>query len=56
MDNFANASFAPDLIAVMQDALEGAVSTLPHPILMSPVKHTAHGFPSPRRLIVKFLH
>ena len=25
-------------------------------ILMSPVKHTAHGFPSPRGLIVKFLH
>ena len=27
-----------------------------HPILMSPVKYTAHGFPSPRGLIVKFLH
>jgi ABC-type oligopeptide transport system ATPase subunit len=27
-----------------------------HPYLMSPVKRTAHGFPSPRGLIVKFLH
>jgi hypothetical protein len=34
----------------------GAGARPDHPILMSPVKHTAHGFPSPRRLIVKFLH
>ncbi|MET4608217.1 hypothetical protein ABIB90_007723, partial [Bradyrhizobium sp. JR4.1] len=26
-----------------------------HSVLMSPVKHTAHGFSSPRGLIVKFL-
>jgi hypothetical protein len=32
MDNFANASFPPELIGVMQDALEGAVATLPHPV------------------------
>jgi len=32
MDNFANASFPPDLISVMQSALEGAVATLPHPV------------------------
>ena len=38
MDNFANASFAPALIAVMRDALEGAVSTLPHPVSSSHVK------------------
>jgi len=38
MDNFANASFAPDLIAVMQNALEGAVSTLPHPVSSSHIK------------------
>jgi hypothetical protein len=38
MDNFANASFAPALIAVMQDALKGAVSTLPHPVSSSHVK------------------
>jgi hypothetical protein len=30
MDNFANASFAPDLIVVMENALESAVSTLAH--------------------------
>jgi hypothetical protein len=32
MDNFANASFHPDLVKVMLNALEGAVSTLPHPV------------------------
>jgi hypothetical protein len=32
MDNFANASFPPDLISVMQRALEDAISTLPHPV------------------------
>jgi hypothetical protein len=41
MDNFANASFAPDLIAVMQNALEGAVSTLPHPVSSSHIKSIA---------------
>jgi hypothetical protein len=41
MDNFANASFAPDLIAVMQDALKGAVSTLPHPVSSSHIKSIA---------------
>jgi len=41
MDNFANASFAPDLIAVMQNALEGAVSTLPHPVSSSYIKSIA---------------
>jgi hypothetical protein len=32
MDNFANASFHPDLVKVMLNALESAVSTLPHPV------------------------
>jgi hypothetical protein len=32
MDNFANASFHPDLVKVMRNALESAVSTLPHPV------------------------
>jgi hypothetical protein len=41
MVNFANASFAPDLIAAMQNALEGAVSTLPHPVSSSHVKSIA---------------
>jgi hypothetical protein len=41
VDNFANASFAPDLIAVMQSALEGAVSTLPHPVSSSHIKSIA---------------
>ena len=41
MDNFANASFAPDLIAAMQKALEGAVSTLPHPVSSGHIKSIA---------------
>jgi hypothetical protein len=32
MDNFANAAFDPDLVKVMQCALERAVATLPHPV------------------------
>ena len=41
MENFANASFHPDLIKVMQRALEGAVSTLPHPVNSNHVKSIA---------------
>jgi hypothetical protein len=41
MDDFANASFAPDLIAVMKNALEGAVSTLPHPVSSGHIKSIA---------------
>jgi hypothetical protein len=41
MDNFANASFSPDLIVVMQTALEGAVSTLPHPVSSNHIKSIA---------------
>jgi hypothetical protein len=41
MDDFANASFAPELIAVMQSALEGAVSTLPHPVSSGHIKSIA---------------
>jgi hypothetical protein len=32
MKDFSNASFSPDLIRAMDEALEGAVATLPHPI------------------------
>jgi hypothetical protein len=32
MKDFSNASFSPDLIRAMDQALEGAVSTLPHPV------------------------
>jgi hypothetical protein len=41
MDHFANASFAPDLIEAMQDALERAVSTLPHPVSSNHIKSIA---------------
>lgn len=36
MQNFANAAFPPDMIAVMTSALHAAVATLPEPI------HSAH--------------
>ena len=32
MDDFANASFQPDLVALMDAALASAVSKLPHPV------------------------
>jgi hypothetical protein len=32
MKDFSNASFSPDLIKAMEEALEGAVATLPHPV------------------------
>ena len=32
MKDFANASFPPDTIKVMQRALDSAVATLPHPV------------------------
>jgi hypothetical protein len=41
MDNFANASFPPELISTMQQALEGAVATLPHPVDSNHVRSIA---------------
>jgi hypothetical protein len=41
VDNFANASFSPDLIAIMRNALDGAISTLPHPVSSSNVQSLA---------------
>ena len=32
MKDFSNASFSPDLIAAMDEALQGAVATLPDPM------------------------
>jgi len=32
MKDFSNAAFSPDLIKIMQQALDGAVDTLPHPV------------------------
>ena len=32
MKDFSNASFSPDLIEAMDQALEGAVATLPDPV------------------------
>jgi hypothetical protein len=36
MKDFSNASFPPEMIAVMKQALDGAVATLPDPV------NTAH--------------
>lgn len=41
MDNFANASFPPELIAVMRDALDDAVATLPDPVSSQHVRSLA---------------
>jgi hypothetical protein len=32
MKDFANAAFAPDQIKAMEEALQGAVATLPEPV------------------------
>jgi hypothetical protein len=41
MKDFSNAAFPPDMIAVMQQALDGAVATLPDPVNSSHVKSIA---------------
>jgi hypothetical protein len=41
MKDFSNASFSPDLIEVMDKALEQAVATLPHPVSSMRVQHVA---------------
>jgi hypothetical protein len=39
--DFSNAAFPPDMISVMQKALDGAVATLPHPVNSSHVQSIA---------------
>ncbi len=41
MKDFSNASFSPDLIAAMDQALEGAVATLPEPVSLMRVQNIA---------------
>lgn len=41
MKDFSNAAFPPEMIAVMKKALDGAVSTLPHPVNTSHVQSIA---------------
>ena len=41
MKDFSNASFSPDLIRTMEEALEAAVATLPHPVSSMRVQNIA---------------
>jgi hypothetical protein len=41
MKDFSNAAFPPDLIEAMDQALEGAVATLPHPVSSQRVQNIA---------------
>ena len=41
VDNFANASFQPDLVALMDTALASAVGKLPHPVSSTHVQAIA---------------
>jgi hypothetical protein len=41
MKDFSNASFSPDLIRAMDQALESAVATLPHPVSSTRVQTIA---------------
>jgi hypothetical protein len=41
MKDFSNASFSPDLIKTMDQALEDAVATLPHPVSSLRVQNIA---------------
>ena len=41
MKDFSNASFSPDVIRMMQTALDGAVATLPHPVRSAHVQSLA---------------
>ena len=41
MKDFSNASFPPETIGIMKDAMDGAVATLPEPISSTHVKAIA---------------
>ena len=41
MKDFANASFQPDVIAVMEAAMDGALATLPDPVSTAHVRSIA---------------
>ena len=41
MKDFANASFSPDTVKIMQAAMDAAVATLPHPVNSASVQSIA---------------
>jgi hypothetical protein len=41
MKDFPHAAFAPDVIEAMDQALQNAVATLPHPVSSMRVQHVA---------------
>jgi hypothetical protein len=43
MKDFSNASFSPDVITAMDEALKAAIATLPHPVSSTRVQIIAEG-------------
>ena len=43
MKDFSNASFSPDTIGIMNDAMDAAVATLPDPVSSAHVEFLAEG-------------
>ena len=41
MKDFANASFPPETIGIMKEAMDGAVAALPHPVSSAKVQSIA---------------
>jgi hypothetical protein len=41
MKDFANASFPPETIGIMEQAMQGAVAALPHPVSSAKVQSIA---------------
>ena len=41
MKDFSNASFSPDIIGIMKDAMDAAVASLPEPVSSSHVQSIA---------------
>ena len=56
MKEFSNGSFSPDTIKIMTAAMEGAISTLPHPVASGWTQALAESIPdsaiSLRRMVL----
>ena len=47
MKDFSNASFAPETIGLMEDAMDAAIATLPHPVSSANVNAIAEAILPP---------